>query len=288
VDRLQTLINTPDLDPVTFLNMDRQLPFTGSLQAPYRLDCALTYRLPGEASTTGPAPLERVTRELTTAEWETIIDRAWKVGIPHLVFTGGEPTLRPDLADLLDHAEINGQVTGLLTDGLRLADDDYRHRLLATGLDHVVLLLQPELPPVWTALERLIAEDLQVTVHVTITTDNRAGLATLFDRLAASGVKNLSLSANSPELIKELQAAGLLAADRAFQLVWDLPVPYFALHPVKLELSETVQVTMNAPHGAGRAFLYVEPDGDVLPAQGQTTKLGNLLTDPWERIWKQS
>ncbi len=67
------------------------------------------------------------------------------------------------------------------------------------------------------------------------------------------------------------------------KLVWDLPVPYSSLHPVALELagSET------PPVGAGNAWLYVEPDGDVLLAQGLPDVLGNLLTEPWETIWNQ-
>ncbi len=63
---------------------------------------------------------------------------------------------------------------------------------------------------------------------------------------------------------------------------WDLPVPYSDINPVAFE-TEDDQV----PAGAGRAWLYVEPDGDVLPAQGEADKLmGNMLTDPWEKIIK--
>jgi MoaA/NifB/PqqE/SkfB family radical SAM enzyme len=37
--------------------------------------------------------------------------------------------------------------------------------------------------------------------------------------------------------------------------------------------------------GAGKVWLYVEPDGDVLPTQGQSEKvLGNLLRDEWTKI----
>jgi MoaA/NifB/PqqE/SkfB family radical SAM enzyme len=43
----------------------------------------------------------------------------------------------------------------------------------------------------------------------------------------------------------------------------------------------------NIPSGAGKAWLYVEPDGDVLPAQGMADKiLGNFLRDPWETIYR--
>lgn len=38
--------------------------------------------------------------------------------------------------------------------------------------------------------------------------------------------------------------------------------------------------------GARRAWMRVEPDGDVLPAQGEASKiLGNLLKDDWSRIY---
>jgi len=38
--------------------------------------------------------------------------------------------------------------------------------------------------------------------------------------------------------------------------------------------------------GAGKAWLYVEPDGDVLPAQGMADQiLGNILRDEWEKIY---
>jgi MoaA/NifB/PqqE/SkfB family radical SAM enzyme len=40
--------------------------------------------------------------------------------------------------------------------------------------------------------------------------------------------------------------------------------------------------------GAARSWLYVEPDGDVLPGQGINHVLGNMLTDPWETIWSEA
>ena len=43
VDRIETLISTPDLDPASFLDFERVQPH--SADATLRLDCALTYRL---------------------------------------------------------------------------------------------------------------------------------------------------------------------------------------------------------------------------------------------------
>ncbi|MFN2303777.1 MAG: PqqD family peptide modification chaperone, partial [Anaerolineales bacterium] len=117
LDKILTLIHTPDLDPVTYLDIERQQPYSGDISAPYRLDCALTYQI-SDLSHLESAPLERVDRELTTQEWMTIFQNAYDNGIPHLVFTGGEPTLREDLPELISKAEELGLVTGLLTDGL--------------------------------------------------------------------------------------------------------------------------------------------------------------------------
>ena len=68
VGRIRTLIETPDLDPVSFLDFERVAPHSGDLAAPVRLDCALTYRLPPETDAEY-APAKRVERELTTEEW---------------------------------------------------------------------------------------------------------------------------------------------------------------------------------------------------------------------------
>ncbi|MDO8752616.1 MAG: hypothetical protein Q7J80_01885, partial [Anaerolineales bacterium] len=106
VDRIQTLISTPDLDPLSFLDFTRVAPHSADLTAPLRLDCALTYRLPANTQA-DYAPSKRVDRELTTDEWKAIIDKAWQVGIPHITFTGGEATLREDLPMLITQAEKN-------------------------------------------------------------------------------------------------------------------------------------------------------------------------------------
>ena len=167
VDRIRTLIETPDLDPVSFLDFERVAPHSADLSAPLRLDCALTYKLPPETDVEY-APTKRVDRELTTEEWGQILDIAWREGVPHVTFTGGEPTLREDLPDLIAHAEKNGQVCGLLSDGLKLTDKGYLHTLLNTGLDHLLFLLQPDNDASWKALETIMPEDLFTTVHITV------------------------------------------------------------------------------------------------------------------------
>jgi MoaA/NifB/PqqE/SkfB family radical SAM enzyme len=223
-----------------------------------------------------------VDRELTTDEWKTIMDKAWQAGIPHIIFTGGEPTLRDDLVMLIDHAEKNGQVCGLLTDGLKLADKEYLEILLQTGLDHVMLVLQPNEPRSWKAIQTIIPADLFLTVHFTLNKENVSEAKSILQKLANLDVKNISLSAADSDLLDELLELQETAHSLQLTLRWDLPVPYSAAHPVAIETADD-----EVPTGAGKAWMYVEPDGDVLPAQGEADKiLGNLLRDDWEKIRK--
>lgn len=281
IDQIQILINTPDLDPETFLGFERKEAHLTRLSAPYRLDCALTYRLPGDQQPES-APLERVKRELSTAEWIALIDKAFAAGIPHIVFTGGEPTLRDDLAELIGHVEANGQVAGLITNGQRLNEPGYLEQILTKGLDHLMVVLKPEDSVAWMIVENILAADIFLAVHLTLTPENTKELPGVIDRLAAMGVRAISLSSNHPELKNELENARNLVAAHQVELVWNLPVPYSALHPIAMETTEWSSLP-----GAGKHWLYVEPDGDVLPAQGLNQVIGNLAQQTWQAVWKQ-
>ena len=280
MDRIETLISTPDLDPVSFLDFERIAPHSADLTSPLRLDCALTYRLRPD-SDAEYAPVKRVDRELTTDEWRTILDKAWQAGIPHITFTGGEATLRQDLADLIAHAEKNGQVCGLLTDGLQLLDKEYLDLLLQTGLDHILFLLQSENDRSWAALETAMAEDIFVTVQLTLNRNNITTAESVLARLAKLNVTSLSMTSSDASLGDTFDALRDKAATLGLTLRVDLPVPYSEYNPVVYETTEDA-----IPEGAGRAWLYVEPDGDVLPSQGNSSKvLGNLLRDEWKTIY---
>jgi hypothetical protein len=278
IERVEALVKTPDLDPVSYLDFERVSPRTTELTAPLRLDCALTYRLPAGAEA-DYAPTKRVDRELGTEEWMGILDKAWLFGIPHVTFTGGEPTLRDDLVDLVARAEAIGQVCGLLTDGLKLSSGQYRDRILQAGLDHILFMLQPSRAESWAALEAILPEDIFVTVHLTVTAQNARDAIGVLERLSAAGTKSLSLTfADSGTSGSDLRSK---AASLGLALKYDLPVPYSADHPVARETQEDA-----VPAGAGKAWLYVEPDGDVLPAQGMPDRiLGNILRDPWDKIY---
>ena len=280
-DRIQVLIETPDLDPVSFLDFERVAPHSAELTAPLRIDCALTYRVPA-GTKPDVAPTKRVVRELTADEWRAILDKAWQAGIPHVTFTGGEPTLRDELPDLIAHAEKLGMVCGLLTDGAALSKKKYLEQLLQTGLDHILLVLHPDDAAAWKAIKLIIDADIFLTVHLTINKKTAKDGEKTIEKLAKLGVRNLSISTPDKKFLGDMLAIQNKANAFNFTMRWDLPVPYSESNPAAMETEDD-----KVPAGAGRAWIYVEPDGDVLPAQGEADKvMGNLLSDPWEKIYK--
>ncbi len=299
-EHIVTLATTPDLCPVTFLDMERVEPFSADTSAPYRVDLALTYRV-DESGALDPEARRRVDRELSTEEWQQVLGSLWDVGVPHVVFTGGEPTLRDDLVALVRSAEELGQVTGLLTDGRRLREQDYLDDLLQAGLDHLQITLLSHLPEVhdgivgqvgaWEeadkGLRNALAGDIYVVVHVVVTPANADSVVETVVYLAGLGVPAVALSSPLQTAadgdVQRLEDALAEAQETAHQhgltLVWDLAAPYSHVNPVEVE-------TRLAPGQVARQHLYVEPDGDVLPAQGYNVVLGNLLRDSWLDIWE--
>lgn len=275
-NKIKALINTPDLDPVMNLDIESELP-GAQLNAPYRLDCAITYLL-DSGQEVNFAPQDRVTSELTTAQWLQVIQKTFDAGIPHIIFTGGEPTLRSDLVELLQHCEDLGMVTGLLSDGKRLADKEYLESLLMAGLDHLMLTFDYEDEILWQSLAMILDEDIYTTVHLTLKPG--IDLTPIIERLAGLNVNAISLSTSEKTLQPELNKLRDLITIHQIALVWDLPVPYSAFNPIEMELQQGEIIS-----GAAYRHLYIEPDGDVLPAQGINQVMGNMLTNDWDAIW---
>lgn len=278
--KILALATNPDVDPVLFLDIDRTIPYGETPSAPYRLDVALTYTTnpDGEQDPTARA---RVDRELETDEWAQILKNAWAAGIPHVTFTGGEPTRREDLVELVKFAEKQGQVTGVMTDGRRLADPAFVQELSDAGLDHFLIVFIPNDEDCIKGIKNALASDVFTAIHVTLKSGSEEDAENWLRRFADMGVQAISLSGDEDptDLTGKLAEMREFIADLGMDLIWDLPVPYSRINPINQEVTD-------ATPGTGRAWLYVEPDGDVLPGQGIDKILGNFLREPWDEIWK--
>ena len=303
--QLSELLRPDGACPIHDLDLEVTAPFSAQPSAPYRMDLAITYRCNNDcAHCYNERP--RDYEEVSTETWKTILDRIWQIGIPHVVFTGGEPTLRQDLPELIAHAEKNGQVTGLNTNGRRLGDPDYVKSLVEAGLDHVQITVESHDPLVhdrmvcakgaWrqtvAGLKNFLKTKLYVMTNTTMLRANSPYLAQTLDFLAELGVPTVGLNAliysgkgatvgsglHEAELSEILGMARQHTEDHQQRLIWYTPTEYCHFDPMQLELGIK----------ACTAALYnmcIEPDGGVLPCQSYYQPLGNLLRDDWSAIW---
>ncbi len=111
-------------------------------RAPVGMLCELTHRCPLQCPyCSNPTELERANTELTTAEWQDVMRQAAELGILQVHLSGGEPTARKDLEEILQVAAESGLYTNLITAGVTL-NRDRMLKFAELGLDHVQLSIQ--------------------------------------------------------------------------------------------------------------------------------------------------
>ncbi len=303
-EKIDCLVSSHEVCPVSTLDFGRIEPFSMPSSAVYRMDLALTHRCDlncGHCYAGGP----RETVEMGTEDWKKVISKLFEIGIPHLCFTGGEATLREDLPDLIAYAEDLGLVTGLLTNGCRLADMGYLKKLIESGLDHCQITIESHDPAVhnemvkaegfertMAGIKNCVATGLYTVTNTTITHRNMGSLRETIKFIHGLGIHRFAMNgiiyagrseaggdALGPE---ELQSKLGEVSDAAHELgmnfIWYTPTRYCDLDPVEMGLGMK-RCT------AGQYNMCIEPDGSVLPCQSYFEPVGNILQDDWEKIW---
>jgi pyrroloquinoline quinone biosynthesis protein E len=116
------------------------------VEPPLALLAELTHRCPLQCPyCSNPVELDRAAHELDTAAWQRVLTEAAQLGVLQVHFSGGEPTARRDLPELVRHAAGLGLYTNLITSGV-LLDERRLETLVSAGLDHVQLSFQDALP----------------------------------------------------------------------------------------------------------------------------------------------
>jgi radical SAM protein with 4Fe4S-binding SPASM domain len=304
-DMVHILTSTDDVCPITYLDVDRIEPFSSKTIAPYRMDLALTYECQNKCPHCYVGKPRKV-KELTTEQWKEVIKHCWEEGIPHICFTGGEPTLREDLRQLVEYAEDLGVVTGLLTNGRKLSDKGYLDGLVQAGIDHFQITLESHDESIhdlmvgdkgaWretvAGIKNALTTPVYTITNTTLTRHNVPTIEETVDFLASLGLEVIAANGiicsghgkgySSAIAEEELTAvlARILSACRRNHLrfIWYTPTQYCRLNPLKLELG-IKQCT------AGKYNMCIEPDGEVLPCQSYYKSLGNILKDDWKSIW---
>ena len=281
-------METPPSARLNSLSLAANIPvaITIELTRRCRLSCRHCY-LP---ETRGRAP---ACPELGTGTWIKILGSLARAGGLYLVFTGGEPLLRPDLPELCAAAAGLGFSVRVFSSGLGMT------RRLAGGLAeaglHGFKISFYGRPPLHDAVTgrrgsfygslaaaRLLrAAGVAVKMKVPLMNDNigqagwlgslaaREGCAIAFDPVITAANDGARAA-----LKYRLDPAGLRRALR--------------LRPRPQVTPEDPAVGEDPLCGAGRNVCSVGPDGTLYPCLQLPAPLGNLARGSFSRIWKTS
>jgi len=247
--------------------------------------------------------------EMTTAEVKTILNKIrHQAQVPMVSFTGGEPTLRIDLPELIAHAKSLDMWANLITNGIRCADEDFVAQLAEAKLNSAQVSLEAgdaathdavvghpgAFAKTVAAVRNLRAAGIRTHTNTTINARNRDAMPALIDFVAqelgseylsmnmvirtggAVGVPDITYT-EIGDLVLSLKAH---AEAQGIRFVWYSPVPYCIFNP--------------AAHGLGGqscaaadGLLSIAPDGEVLPCSSFEHGIGNLLHKDFETIWNR-
>ncbi len=244
--------------------------------------------------------------ELDTASWKTAIDRLNKARVPMVTFTGGEPTMRDDLAELVAHAK--HMITRLNTNGIRLTPA-LAQTLKEAGLDSVQVTLYSHNEAVHNELvggkhfsdtvqgiRNAVDAGLDISINTPLCRLNRDYDDTL--RFVQSlGVRFVTASGlictgaadasyNDYDLTTD-ELTTILRDAKTFCDCHEMEIDFTS--PGLIDCNALEAMGMNVPMcGAALSNMAIAPDGTVVPCQSWLcgdAKLGNILTDRFEDIW---
>jgi pyrroloquinoline quinone biosynthesis protein E len=258
--------------------------------APLGLLTELTHRCPLQCPyCSNPLSLERVADELPTDMWLDVLAQAAELGVLQLHLSGGEPTVRRDLEEIVAQAAKVGLYSNLITAGVLLTRERLE-RLALAGLDHVQISLQDAHAANADRIAhyrdghtrkldaaRWVREmSLPLTINAPIHRQNIASLPALIDLAVGLGAQRLEVAhvqyygwalrnrqALMPTRAQVLESADIVAAARERLkgiLVIDFVVPdYYARRPKP------------CMGGWGRGIINITPSGKVLPCHAAET-----------------
>ena len=283
-----------------------RLPVLAELAVTYRCNNACRFCYAG-CGIKSFGPVEALHPEKTTEDYKRIIDIfAGEARVPFFSFTGGEPTLRRDLEDLVAHARVRGLVTNLVTNGTLLTENRARG-FKAAGLGSAQVSVEGPAADLHDSLvgrrgafgetlrgiAALQRAGIPTQTNTTINRDNIDAVPAMPAFLASLGIERFAMNLYIPtipgpmadrlfvayeeigpvvdQVMKEARRLGLT-------FFWYSPTPFCSYNPI-------ARGHGNKSCAALDGLLSVAPDGAVLPCSSWDEPVGNLLKNPFTEIW---
>lgn len=228
--------------------------------------------------------------ELSTEEWKQVIREAREMGAMQIGFTGGEPTLRKDLEELVAYADELGYYTNLITSGIGLTVNRLQ-ALKTAGLKHIQLGFQSCDEEVANTLagvdiyrrklaivQDIKALDFPMVLNIPVTRQNLPQVPTILELAEQWGVEYVELAnvqyynwalVNREQLLPTQQELEWAEAkvNKFRKKVGNRMTIYFVIPDY---YDGRPKACMN---GWGAIHLTIAPDGSALPcSQARTLK----------------
>jgi len=229
--------------------------------------------------------------------------------VPSVSFTGGEPTLRNDLEELISFARRDlGMRVNLITNGT-LISESRAEALKEAGLNSAQVSIEAPVEDVHegltqvkgsfaktvAAVERLKQCDITVHTNTTINRVNFDYMSRMPAFVKRLGLERFSMNmvipsgssksehtevnlrySEIPGLIAQIQRE---AKAHGVEFMWYSPTPICIFNPVQHRLG-------NKGCSACDGLLSVSPTGDVLPCSSWPEPVGNLLEKGFHEVWE--
>jgi radical SAM protein with 4Fe4S-binding SPASM domain len=285
--------------------LERKAVFSTRANAPYKADIALTYGCNNACSHCYNATSHLGMASLAREDWKRVFQLLKQKGVPHIIFTGGEATLHPDLPALIHFVDQQGQIAGLNSNGRRFSQLSFAENLKRAGLNHLQITLASHQARIHDeingvsafaqtvkGIENAQAAGIHTITNTTIMQKNRDHVEEIIDFICELGIRTFAMNGMiysgggycDPNAIPEEELPSILirirdhARERKIKFLWYTPTEYCRMNPVELEIGAK-------RCNAAEYSICVEPNGDVLPCQSFYVAAGNILRDPWEKIW---
>ena len=285
--------------------LEQKAIFSTRARAPYKADIALTYGCNNSCSHCYNATSHMGMASLALEDWKGVFQILKQKGVPHIIFTGGEATLHPNLPELVNFVNEQGQVAGLNSNGRRFSQMSFVDTMRKSGLNHLQITLASHIARVHDeingvaafaqtvqGIQNALAGGIHTITNTTIMQKNRDHVEEIIEFLFALGIRTFAMNGMiysgggycDPNAIPEEELPSILirirdrARDLNMKFLWYTPTEYCRMNPVELEIGAK-------RCNAAEYSICVEPNGDVLPCQSFYVSAGNILRDPWDRIW---
>ncbi len=276
---------------------------------PYALLAELTYRCPLHCPYCSNPTKYPLGDGLATSEWQRVLREAAALGVMHVGFSGGEPLLRPDLAELVAEARGVGLYTNLITSAVGL-DEGRARELRAAGLDSVQISFQADAAGTADAIAGTRAHELKLaavrwvrenglalSVNVVLHRATIGRLPEIIDFAASLGAERLELANVQYYGWAFLNRAQLLPTREQVAVAYQTATEARARYQGRMEIFYVLPDYYEAypkpcMNGWGRRYITVNPIGDVLPCPTATGIPGLRFENVRERtldwVWKES